>query len=55
MSKKSASEHGTAHQLRNLVGRTNVTTKPKNDMNACEDFMLLLLHSYITTAALEVL
>lgn len=55
MSKKSAAEHGTAYQLRNLTGRSNVGMKPKNSMNASEDFMLLVLHSYITTAAMEVL
>ena len=52
MSPKSGSEHGTAYQIRNLLGRSNVA---KNNMNACEDYMITLLYSYITSAAMEVL
>ena len=55
MSKRSAADHGTAYQLSNLIGRSNVVTKPKKNMNACEDFLLLILRSYITAAGMEVL
>ena len=54
-SEKSASEHGTLYQLRNLIGRSNVVTKPKKDMNACEGFFILIWRSYVTTAATKVL
>ena len=55
MSKKSIAEHGTVLQIRNLIGRSNVVGKPKKDMNACKYFLILLLHSYITSAAMNVL
>jgi L1 cell adhesion molecule like protein len=48
-------EHGTIYQIRNLIGRSNVVTQPKNDMNACEDFLKIVLYSYITVAAMEIL
>ena len=43
------------YQIRNLIGRSNVTTKAKHDMNACEDFLNLVLSSYVTSAAMQVL
>ena len=55
MSLKSASERGTLYQMRNFLGRSDVTVKPKKNMNACEDFLVTVLHSYITVAAMEVL
>ncbi|XP_019861291.1 PREDICTED: uncharacterized protein LOC109589693 [Amphimedon queenslandica] len=55
LSQKSASDHGTMYQIRNLIGRSNVTIKPKHAMNACEDFLILVLRSYITSAAMKVL
>ena len=39
------------YQLRNLIHRTNVPSDPQKDMNAAEDFLLLLLHSHVTAAA----
>ena len=55
VSEKSAAEHGTVYQIRNLIGRSNVVKKPKKDVNACEDFLQLVLYSYITEAVMEVL
>lgn len=40
---KSGMERGTLYQLRNLINRRNVIKKVKSDMNACEDFLSLLL------------
>lgn len=39
------------HQLRNIIGRTNVPLDPQKNMNAAEDFMMLLLHAHIVAAA----
>ena len=39
------------HQLRNLINRTTVPLDPQKNMNAAEDFMMLLLHAHIVAAA----
>lgn len=39
------------HQLRNIIGRTNVPLDPQKNMNAAEDFMMLLLHCHLVAAA----
>lgn len=44
-------EIGTMYQLRNLINRTIVPTDPQKNMKACEDFMLLLLHTHVVEAA----
>ena len=54
MNQKSACEHGTMYQMKNYLGRSNVVMSPKNNMNSCKDFLVLLLHSYITVAAMKV-
>ena len=54
-SKKSAREHGTLYQLRNLLGRTRLTSKPVNNFNACDDFFKLVITCQILAASLEVL
>ena len=38
------------YQFRNLINRTSIPSNPEN-MNAAEDFMLLLLHTHIIAAA----
>ena len=48
-------DRGTLNQLRNLLNRCNVTMHPKNDVNACEDFLEVIITGYITTAALHYL
>ena len=44
-------EKCTLYQLRNLINRTSAPTDPKANMNAAEDFLLLLLHAHVTAAA----
>ena len=43
---------GTLYQLKNLINRRNVVSDPKKDMNACEDFFLLIVEAHIVTAAM---
>ena len=38
------------YQLRNLINRTAVPSDPEKNMNAAEDFMLLLLHAHVVQA-----
>ena len=47
----SSQDKGTIYQLRNVINRTNVPTDPQNNMNAAEDFMLLILHAHVVAAA----
>ena len=47
----SAAEKGTMYQLKNLINQTSVPSDPQNNMNASEDFMLLVLHAHIVAAA----
>lgn len=54
-SMKSAGEHGTLYQLRNLLNRSNVVKDPTKDFNACEDFLLLVASSLVTVAAMTLL
>ena len=44
-------ERGTMYQLRNLIRHTNVSSDPQNNMNAAEDYLLLLLHTHVVAAA----
>lgn len=39
------------YQLRNLIHRTNVPTTPDKNMNAAEDFLLLMLHAHTVAGA----
>lgn len=43
------------HQLRNLINRKNLPSKPKKDLNACEDFMEVVGTGHIIAAAKELL
>lgn len=43
------------YQLRNLINRTSVPTDPTKNMNAAEDFLLLLLHAHAVAAAKAIL
>ncbi len=54
-SSNSAQDHGTLYQLRNKLNRTNVVTKPKNNVNACEDFVEIVTSGLIISSALEML
>ena len=51
----SCKEIGTLHQLRNVINRRNVTTKPKKDFNAHDDFFTLVVTGYVLGAATEIL
>ena len=48
-------ERGTLYQLRNLINRRSVVKKVKSDVNACEDFLELVVTGYIVACAMEVL
>ena len=43
------------YQLRSLVNHTSVHSDPKTNMNAAEDFLLLLLHAHAVAAANAIL
>ena len=43
-------EKGTMYQLRNLINRTSIPSDPSDNMNAAEDFLLLLLHTHAAAA-----
>ena len=42
---------GTLYQLKNLINRTNVPSDPKHNLNACEDFLGVVLEAHIIAAA----
>ena len=39
------------YHLRNGINRTNVPTDPSKNMNAAEDFMVLIIHAHVVAAA----
>ena len=41
------------YQLRNLINRTNVASKPKANFNSCNDFFHAVITGYILAAAME--
>lgn len=49
----SGQDTGTLYHLRNLINRRNVTHTPKNRVNACEEFFLLVVEGYILTTAMK--
>lgn len=51
----SSSQHGTLYQLRNLIGRTNVTKKPIESFDASEDFFILVIEAHIVAATMKLL
>lgn len=46
----SAGGHGTLHQLRNKLNRTNVVKTPKKDVNACEGFITIVTSGLVAAA-----
>ncbi len=52
-SSKSAGEHGTLYQLRNLISRLNVTADSIHHFNECDDFFKLIVSSHIIAVAME--
>ena len=51
----SAADHGTMYQLRNLIGRSNVSADPVHKFNESDDFFRLIVTCYILVAAMELL
>lgn len=49
----SAGDHGTMYQLRNLIGRSNVSADPVHKFNESDDFFKLLIKCHILVAAME--
>jgi hypothetical protein len=49
----SSVEHGTMYQLRNLIGRSNVSANPIHKYNECDEFFKLVTSCHILAAALE--
>ena len=52
-SSTSAGVHGTMYQLRNLIGRSNVSPKPVKAFNQCSDFFKLVVVCHVLAAALK--
>ena len=50
-SAKSVAEKGTLYQLKVLINRTAVRSLPSKNLKPTEDFLLLILHSYVIAAA----
>ena len=46
-------DRGTLYQLRNLISRSNVTTKPVKDFNSCNDFFNLVVTCHVLVAAMK--
>ena len=47
----SAVEKGTMYHIRNLINRTTIPADPEKNMNASEDFLLLVVHAHVVAAA----
>ena len=54
-SSQSVREHATLCQLRNLINRTNVSSKTKGNFNSCDDFLVLVITCHVLAAAMEYL
>lgn len=50
---QSCAEFGTLYQLRNLINRRNVLTKPEKDVNASEDFLTLTVTSHFLALCMQ--
>lgn len=46
---------GHSTSVRNLMNRRNIPATPKNDVNACEDFLTVVDIYYILAATLQVM
>lgn len=49
----SGADHGTLYQLRNLIGRSNVSGDPTKKYNECDDFFKLVVRCHILVAAFK--
>ena len=50
---KSAAEHGTPYQIRNVIRHTNVVSKPIDRFDACDDFFYLVIEALVLHACME--
>lgn len=50
-SKQSSTEMGTLYQLKNTINITNVPSDPKDNLDACKDFLGVVLEAHIVAAA----
>ena len=50
-SPNSGRDQGTLFQLRNLLNRSSVSNDPEKKMKSCEDFLLVVLHAHVISAA----
>ena len=48
-------EKGTLFQLRNVINRRNVSSKPKADVNAAEDFLEIAVIGYVISSTMSYL
>ena len=48
-------EKGTLYHLRNLINRRNITKRPQKNVNAAEDFLEVVIVSYILTDVMTLL
>ncbi len=48
-------DKGTLCQLRNLINRRNISKSPKNNVNASEDFMEVIVNGHILAAVMSYL
>lgn len=51
----SVCEKGTLYQLKNVINRTNVKAKPKDNANAAHDFITLITTCHILSAAMQLM
>ena len=51
----SSMDAGTLYQLRNLINRRNVISSPENDVNSCEEFLMIVVKAHVVAAAMEVM
>ena len=48
-------DQGTLVHLRNVIHRTNVSSVPKDNFNACDDYFSTAFHAHVLAATMEVL
>ena len=50
-----SAEKGTLYQIQNILNRSGVPTDPGDNLKGAEDFLLVVLHSHIISAAKNIL
>ena len=49
----SVSDFGTLVQLKNLINRKNVVSAPKDNVDACDDFLILVVTCHFLTVVMN--